>query len=323
MFIVTGANGFIGSAMVWQLNQTDHPVLACVDTVSKDVRPQLLANKKFNQFLLKDELWDFLEQKETINKTSWIIHMGANSSTTEIDANHLWENNTHYTQRIFEWCTRHQKNLIYASSAATYGAGELGYDDQTDPEKLNPLNLYGESKVKFDRWALKQKQTPPHWYGLKFFNVFGPNEYFKGAMASLVFKSFHQINATDKMQLFKSYIQNYNHGEQMRDFIYVKDVTNWMLELTQKLPASGVYNMGFGKARTWLDLARSVFKSSGKDPKIEFIDMPENIRNQYQYFTEAKMDKWKKAKLSEPQWPLEKAIDDYVKNYLSLNNKVL
>lgn len=320
MVIVTGANGFIGSAMVWELNKKGVPVLACVDTVPQAERPELLQPRKFDQFLLKDELWDFLKLPSTIEKCTWIIHMGANSSTTETNAEHLWENNTHYTQRIFEWCTEHKKGFIYASSAATYGAGELGYDDFIDHEKLRPLNLYGESKVKFDRWAVKQDKTPPHWYGLKFFNVYGPNEYHKGPMSSVAYKAFHQIQKTGNLELFKSYLPDYKDGAQMRDFVYVKDVTGWMLELTEKKPKSGIYNMGFGQARTWVDLGTAVFKASDKPVNIAFIPMPENIRGQYQYFTEANMKTWKSIGMSEPKWSLERGVTDYIQNYLRKPN---
>ncbi|WP_374031360.1 ADP-glyceromanno-heptose 6-epimerase [Bdellovibrio bacteriovorus] len=249
--------------------------------------------------------------------------MGACSSTTETNKEFLWENNTYYTQRIFEWCAEHGKSMIYASSAATYGAGELGFDDTTDPEKLRPLNLYGESKVLFDRWAVKQTKTPPHWYGLKFFNVFGPNEYHKGAMSSVAFKAYNQIKDTGALGLFKSADPNYKDGEFMRDFVYVKDVTGWMAELMDKKPKNGVYNMGFGKPRTWLDLASGVFKAMGKDMKINWLEMPENIRGQYQYFTEAKTDKWLAAGMSPAKWPLEKAVADYIQNYLSKDDKDL
>lgn len=327
MVIVTGANGFIGSVMVWELNQAKIPVLAVVDTISLQERSDLLAGKQFDHFLKKDDLWSFLDEPETIKKTTWVIHMGANSSTTETNKEHLWENNTHYTQRIFEWCARHQKSFIYASSAATYGAGELGYDDTTDPEILKPLNLYGESKVLFDRWALKHvadgKPAPMHWYGLKFFNVYGPNEYHKGSMTSVPFKAFEQIQKTGSMNLFKSYHPDYGDGEQMRDFVYVKDVTGWMRELIEKKPTNGIYNMGFGKARTWNALVQAAFKAMGKEPRIQYIPMPENLRSQYQYFTEANMKKWLMAGMSEPKWPLEEGVKDYLQNYLSKPNRIV
>jgi ADP-L-glycero-D-manno-heptose 6-epimerase len=323
MVIVTGANGFIGSVMVWELNQKGIPVLAAVDPISLETRPELLKNKKFDHFLGKDDLWDFLNRPSTIEKVTWVVHMGANSSTTETNAEHLWENNTFYTQRIWEWCTRHQKNMIYASSAATYGAGELGYDDFLDSEQLKPLNLYGESKVKFDRWALKQGDTPAHWYGLKFFNVYGPNEYFKGAMTSVPYKSFHQIRETELIKLFKSYRPDYKDGEQKRDFVYVKEVTGWMNELMEKRPVNGVYNMGFGQARTWNALGEAAFSALMMKPNIQYIDMPENLRNQYQYFTEANMNKWLQAGMSAPKWSLEDGVHDYIQNYLLKDNPVL
>lgn len=317
MVIVTGANGFIGSVMVWELNQKGIPVLATVDAVGLEERPEPLRGKKFDHFLMRDQLWDFLNLPETIKKVSWIVHMGAISSTTETNEQLLWEVNTHYTQRLFEWCAKHKKNMIYASSAATYGAGELGYDDTTDSEQLRPLNLYGESKVKFDRWAVLQPNTPPHWYGLKFFNVYGPNEYHKASMTSVAFKAFHQIQDTGALKLFKSYNSQYNHGEQMRDFVYVKDVTGWMMELMAKQPTSGIYNMGFGVPRTWNALGHAVFSALGKNSNIIYTEMPENLRKQYQYFTEANMRKWLNAGMSMPKWSVEDGVRDYVQNYLS------
>ena len=316
MIIITGANGFIGSAMVWELNQKGMTDIVCVDTIGLE-KHNLLQKRQFSKFLLKDELWNFLNSSEAKNKVDWIIHMGACSSNTETNAEFLRENNTLYTQRIFEWCREQGKNLIYASSAATYGAGEMGFDDTTDPEKLKALNLYGESKLLFDRWALKQSKTPPHWYGLKFFNVFGPNEYFKEGMASVAFKAYHQILKNHSLGLFKSHHNDYRDGEQMRDFVYVKDVTSWMHELMVKKPQNGIYNMGFGQARTWLDLARSVFSAMKKEIKIDWLEVPANIRSQYQYFTEANMKKWASQGLSAPKWPLEKAVTDYVENHLS------
>jgi len=322
MIIVTGANGFIGSVMVWELNQRGITDIVAVDSVGLNER-NLLVKRQIHKFLLKDELWPYLESDEAKKKVTWIIHMGACSSTTETNKEFLWENNTYYTQRIFEWCTQHGKSMIYASSAATYGAGELGFDDTTDPEKLRPLNLYGESKVLFDRWALKQTKTPPHWYGLKFFNVFGPNEYHKGPMSSVAFKAYHQIKDNGILGLFKSANPEYKDGEFMRDFVYVKDVTGWMAELMDKKPANGIYNMGFGKPRTWLDLANAVFSAMGKELKINWLEMPENIRGQYQYFTKAKTDKWRAAGMSPAKWPLEKAVADYVQNYLSQKDPLL
>lgn len=316
MIIVTGANGFIGSVIVWELNQKGFADVIAVDSVDLAQR-NLLRKRKYTQFLLKDDLWPFLNTEEAKSKVTWVIHMGACSSTTETNKEFLWENNTYYTQRIFEWCAQHKKSMIYASSAATYGAGELGFDDTTDSEKLRPLNLYGESKVLFDRWAVKQTQTPPHWYGLKFFNVFGPNEYHKESMSSVAFKAYNQIKDNGSLGLFKSANPNYKDGEFMRDFVYVKDVTSWIVELMDKMPANGIYNMGFGKPRTWLDLASSVFKAMNKEMKINWLEMPENIRGQYQYFTEAKTDKWLAAGMSPAKWPLENAVADYVQNYLS------
>lgn len=316
MIIVTGANGFIGSAMVWQLNQSGFSDILAVDSVNLTSR-NLLAKRQYVRFFEAHELWSFLMTDEAKKAVTWIIHMGACSSTTEANWDFLFANNFQYSQRLFEWCAQNQKNLVYASSAATYGAGENGFEDAFDSEKLKPLNLYGESKVLMDRWALKQLALPQNWYGLKFFNVFGPNEYEKGSMASVAFKAFHQIQATSELGLFKSYNPQFEDGKQLRDFVYVKDVVRWIQELMEKKPASGIYNMGFGKARTWLDMAHPLFSALNKEEKINWLEMPDNIKNQYQYFTEANMQKWLAAGMSQPEWSLEAAIQDYVKNYLS------
>lgn len=322
MIIVTGANGFIGSVIVWELNQAGHNDIICVDSVGLSER-NLLNNKKYLRFLAKEQLWSLLETPEAKMSVTWIIHMGACSSTTELNKEFLDENNTQYSNKIFDWCALHKKGLIYASSAATYGDGSLGFDDNTSPESLRPLNLYGESKVLSDRYALKATQTPPHWYGLKFFNVYGPNEYHKGSMSSVAFKAFHQIKDTETLGLFKSHHPDYKDGEQKRDFVYVKEVSGWVLELMSKKPASGIYNMGFGKAHTWLDLAQAVFTAMNKDMKINWLEIPENIRNQYQYFTLAKTEKWENAGLSKSKWPLDKAITDYIQGYLTKNDPQL
>lgn len=321
MIIVTGANGFIGSAMVWELNQRGITDIICVDSVPLEER-DLLKKLKYSEFLSKDDLWSYLLSFES-RKTKWIIHMGACSSTTETNWDFLKENNLEYSQKIFQWSAEHKVNVIYASSAATYGAGELGFNDTTDPKILKPLNRYGESKVQMDRWALKQKRTPPNWYGLKFFNVFGPQEYSKGSMASVAFKAFQQIKSESELGLFKSHNPKYKDGEQLRDFVYVKDVTSWICELMDKKPENGIYNMGFGQARTWLDLAGSVFRALDQPIKIRWLDVPANIRDQYQYYTQARMEKWLAQGLSQPKWSLEKAIDDYIKNYLTQEDPFL
>ncbi len=321
MIIVTGANGFIGSALVWELNQKGFSHILAVDSVGLEER-NLLKNKAYTEFLLKDEIWDYLRTSNA-NDVTWVFHMGACSSTTETNWDFLKENNLEYSQKLFHWCAEHQKSLIYASSGATYGAGDKGFDDSVDSETLKPLNLYGESKVQMDRWALKQERTPTHWYGVKFFNVFGPNEYHKGSMSSVAYKAYHQIEELGQLGLFKSYNPDYKDGEQKRDFIYVKDVVHWMVELMDKTPKSGLYNMGSGEARTWLDLAQSMFKSMNRELNIKWLEMPPELKDQYQYFTEANMQKWKSEGLSDPRWPLEKAIDDYVQNYLSQQEAIL
>lgn len=316
--IVTGANGFIGSVVVWELNQRGFTNIIAVDSIPLTER-NLLKDLKYAQFLTHTELWPFLA-KQSQGDVSWVVHMGACSSTTEKNWEFLLENNTQYTQKIFESAVQKKFDVIYASSAATYGAGENGFDDTTDSEILKPLNLYGDSKVLFDRWVKKAKSLPKHWYGLKFFNVYGPMEYHKDSMASVVFKSFNLIKSTGQVKLFKSHNPNYKDGEQLRDFVYVKDVSRWIVELMDRKPENGIYNMGFGKARTWKDLISNTFHALNKEPKIEWMEIPTDIRNQYQYFTEAKMNTWLNQKMSPPQWNLEAGIKDYVQNYLNTAN---
>lgn len=318
MFIVTGANGFIGSQFVSFLNQEGIQNIICVDPVSRDERPQPLAKARFQEMLHSDELPEFLKSR-TARDVSWIIHMGAVSSTTETSWQRLLKYNVDYSKDLFAWCAQNEKPLIYASSAATYGGGEKGYDDTTDSELLSPLNLYGKSKVEVDRWATKQSSTPPHWYGLKFFNVYGPHEEHKGEQSSVALKAFHQIRETGRLRLFKSYRPEYRDGEQKRDFIYVKDVCRWMGELMERRPDSGIYNMGYGRAQTWMELAAASFSALGLPPHIEFIDMPESLREHYQYFTEAVMTRWLSQGLSQPKFPLYEGIKDYMQNYLMKN----
>lgn len=317
MIIVTGANGFIGSALVWELNQAGRKDIVCVDTVPPTDRPEPLRNRQFAKFLLKDEIWAFLATDEAKKNVESILHMGAISATTEMNVELLNENNVEYTRRLWNWCTENKKPYIYASSAAVYGDGAHGFDDQQTPDIYKPLNPYGESKAAFDRWAVKQTATPPLWVGLRFFNVYGPNEYHKDFMASVVFKAFNEISKTSRLKLFRSHKPEYKDGMQLRDFVYVKDITRWTLELLTKPGIkSGIYNMGFGEARTWLDLAGATFKNMDKKPEIDWVDIPESIRDRYQYVTEAKMDKLLSIGLSAPQWPIEKGVADYVQNYL-------
>lgn len=315
MIIVTGATGFIGSALVWELNQRGREDIVVVDVIRPDLRNGILSKRKYEKFLTHTELWDFLAQKP---KVEAILHMGACSSTTELNRMYLRTINTEYTQRLFEWCTENQTRFIYASSGAVYGDGGQGFDDQTDPRFFQPLNPYGESKLNFDIWALQQSKTPPLWMGLRFFNVYGPNEYYKQDMSSVVFKAYRQIHVNNVLKLFRSHNSQYADGKQLRDFIYVKDVTRWIAEiLFENKGYSGIYNMGFGEARTWLDLAAAVFQEIGKPMKVEWMDVPENLRARYQYFTQAKMDRFLSQGFSRPQWSLEKGIKDYVHNYLN------
>ncbi len=317
MIIVTGANGFIGSALVWELNQAGRKDIVCVDTVSTADRPAPLKNRSFQRFLSKDQIWSFLETPEAKKHVESVLHMGACSSTTELNVAFLNENNVEYTRRLWNWCTANRKPFIYASSAAVYGDGTKGFDDATPPKSFLPLNPYGESKAAFDRWAVEQTESPPLWIGLRFFNVYGPNEGHKESMMSVVAKAFSEIRASGRLKLFKSHNSKFADGEQLRDFVYIKDITRWTLELLSKPGIkSGIYNMGFGVARTWLALAGATFKSLETPMNIDWIEIPEVIRDRYQYFTEAKIDRLISLGLSKPQWPLESGVNDYVSNYL-------
>lgn len=320
MIVITGAAGFIGSALAARLNEERFFDLVLVDDFS---RSDKLANHEGLTCAAKIDrsaFFDWLEINE--NQVQFIFHLGARTDTTEQDRSIFDDLNYSYSQRVWNACIRFGIPLVYASSAATYGGGEHGYaDDHQIVGQLKPLNPYGESKNDFDRWVLGEVakgQAPYFWAGLKFFNVFGPNEFHKGRMASVVFHTFNQVNATGSMKLFRSHREDYSDGGQTRDFVYVKDLTEVCLFLMhhRKASSSGLYNLGTGHARTFLDLAKATFVAMGKKPNIGFIDTPEDIRDTYQYFTEADMSKLRSIGFDRPFATLEDAIHDYVKNYL-------
>jgi len=321
--VVTGAAGFIGSCLVGFLNKAGYENLFLVDDFSEEEKEQNLANKKFIKKIEREEFFDFLKRENP--KIEFIFHLGARTDTTEFDYAVHEHLNVDYSKKIWNYCSEKNVPLVYASSAATYGAGELGYkDDENIIPDLKPLNPYGVSKNEFDKWALKQgNNQPPKWAGLKFFNVYGPNEYHKARMASVIFHSYNQIKENGFVKLFKSHKPEFEDGGQLRDFIYIKDVLKicfWFLEFWQNNPESfitGIYNVGTGKARTFDDLVNATFSALDKPAEIKYIDMPEDIRDTYQYFTEASMDKIRAAGYSQSFYSLEDGVDDYVRNYLS------
>jgi ADP-L-glycero-D-manno-heptose 6-epimerase len=316
MIAVTGGAGFIGSAIVWKLNQLGENKIIIVDELGKDDKWKNLVPLKFEDFIHKDDFISMVVDRDFPFEIDAIIHMGANSSTTEKDADHLFSNNYLYTKELAKYCLEKNVRFIYASSAATYGDGSLGFeDDENKLRTLHPLNMYGYSKQLFDLWAKKNKVFDKI-VGLKYFNVYGPNEYHKGDMRSVVHKAFEQIRDTGKVRLFKSMNPKYKDGEQLRDFIYIKDAVDMSLFFLDKPNVNGLFNLGTGKSRTWNDLVSAIFHSLNKKENIEYIDLPEHLREKYQYFTEAKMDKIKKAGYNLPIKSLEDGIADYVKNYL-------
>lgn len=318
MIVVTGAAGFIGSCLVSKLNAENITDIVLVDDFSKHEKDFNLTTKKFLEKVNRLEFEHWL--KFHGNKVEFIFHIGARTDTTEFNKEIFDELNLNYTKMIWNFCSENNVPLVYASSAATYGLGEFGYEDSHEIiPKLKPLNPYGDSKNDFDIWALKQEKQPPFWAGLKFFNVYGPNEYHKGRMASVIFHTFNQIKEKGEMKLFRSHNPSYSDGGQLRDFVYVKDVVEVCLFLKNNKPTSGIYNLGSGKARTFLDLAKNTFLAVNKEAKISFIDTPEDIRYKYQYFTEAKMEKLVQAGYTTPFHSLEEGVKDYVTNYLSLN----
>lgn len=316
MIAITGAAGFIASCLLSYFNELGYEHIIIVDDFSSAEKNKNFEGKKY---IAKIDRKDFINWlQENPYEIKKIYHLGARTDTTEFNKAIFDELNVNYSKAIWQHCSLNQVPLIYASSAATYGLGEYGFSDNHEiVPSLKPLNPYGESKNEFDIWALQQKQQPPFWAGLKFFNVYGPNEYHKGRMASVVLHAYKQITATGKVKLFRSHNSNYENGGQLRDFIYVKDIVHIIDFLMEQKPTSGLYNAGTGNARSFLDLATAVFKALNKKVDIEFIDTPLDIRDKYQNFTEADMSKLKAAGYLKDFSSLEDAVNEYVNMYLS------
>lgn len=320
MIIVTGGAGFIGSCIVRTLNDMGIDDIIVVDHIAKTDKWINLRNKKYIEYINRD---DFLQRLQSFNgRISHIIHMGACSATTEKDFDFLYKNNFEYTKMLYEFCVKNQICFIYASSAATYGGGENGFNDQKGIGMLRPLNGYGYSKQLFDIWEEKQALKPKQCVGFKFFNVYGPNEYFKGNMASVILHTFKQIKDHGEMGLFKSYKDGIQDGEQKRDFIYVKDICNVIKFVFNNPNVNGLFNLGTGKARTFYDLAVATFHAMGMKPHIRFVDMPETLREKYQYYTQANIEKLRNAGYREKFYTLEDGAKDYVQNYLMKDYEV-
>jgi ADP-L-glycero-D-manno-heptose 6-epimerase len=321
--VITGAAGFIGSCLTGFLNEKGFTRLLLVDEFSRLDKVQNLARSKYESKIERDDFFDWLEEEKP--EIRFVFHIGARTDTTEFDYAVHERLNVEYSQKIWDYCLVKNIPLVYASSAATYGSGDLGYLDNHElPFRLHPLNPYGVSKNEFDKWAIREHSHPPFWAGLKFFNVYGPNEYHKGRMASVIWHAFGQIQKEGTVKLFKSHRPDYRDGQQLRDFIYVKDILEvcfWLMEHydSSRVP-SGLYNLGTGRARSFEDLVKAVFAGLNRKPEIVYIDMPEDIRDKYQYFTEAAMEKLRTAGYQDPFYSLEDGVTDYVKNYLSNKN---
>ena len=324
MIIVTGGAGFIGSCVVRTLNDMGIDDIVIVDHICETDKWMNMRNKKYIEYINRDEFLDRLP--EFAGKATHVIHMGACSATTERNFDFLYKNNYEYTKTLWKFCADNEISFIYASSAATYGNGEQGFDDQEDIRRLRPLNGYGYSKQLFDLWVEKElaagRKAPKQHVGFKFFNVYGPNEYFKGTMASVIFHTFNDVTKTGKKGLFKSYKDGYKDGGQLRDFVYVKDICNVIKFMMEHEEISGLFNLGTGKARSFYDLAVATFHAMGKEPKIEFIEMTETLRGKYQYYTQAHMDKLRSVGYTEGFYSLEDGAKDYVQNYLMKDREI-
>ncbi len=332
MILITGAAGFIGSALVWRLNEEGINDIIVSDKLRNAEKWLNLRKRDYADWVDRDELFDWLAVPANAEKITAVVHMGACSATTETDGDFLMKNNYEFSKKLWDFCTERNIKYVYASSAATYGMGELGYDDEVSVEelkKLMPLNKYGYSKKFFDDWAFKQEKAPKQWVGVKFFNVYGPQEYHKGRMASMVFHAYNQYKEKGLVKLFTSHKEGYEDGWQLRDFVYIKDVVNVLKFFLDNEVESGVYNLGTGKCRAFYELALNAVRASadnyeieGKDV-IEFTPMPEDLRGRYQYFTEAAMNKLVKAGYTEKFHTLEEGVKDYVQNYLAKEDSYL
>jgi ADP-L-glycero-D-manno-heptose 6-epimerase len=318
MIVITGAAGFIGSCLVSKLNVEGYTDLVLVDDFSPEEKLRNLEGKKYSKKVHRDEFHSWLKENQRF--VQFVFHIGARTDTTEFDKAIFDRLNLNYSKAIWNLCVEFGLPLVYASSAATYGLGEHGYQDSHEViPSLKPLNPYGDSKNDFDKWALEQERKPYFWAGLKFFNVYGPNEYHKGRMASVIFHTYRQVKEKGSVNLFRSHKPEYKDGEQLRDFVYVKDVCEVCFFLLHHRKDAGIYNLGSGKARTFLDLATNTFNAMEAEPQIAFIDTPADIRDKYQYFTEADMRKLISIGYSKPFHTLEEGIRDYVRNYLAGN----
>lgn len=315
MIVITGAAGFIGSYLVGKLNKAGYTDLILVDKIDDRLKEVNLAHKNYRKFIDRDNFFKWLITNS--REVEFIFHLGARTDTLGQEPQLYQQLNLIYSQRLWNICSEIQVPLVYASSAATYGNGEWGFsDDHHNISHLRPLNLYGWSKHDFDVWALKQFRTPPFWAGLKFFNVYGPNEYHKGQMASVVLHAFQTIKETGKMKLFRSHHKDYKDGEQSRDFVFVEDIADVMLFFMENQKNRGIYNVGTGKARSFMDLTNSVFKSMNVKPDISFIDTPIDLRGRYQYFTEAEIHKLRNIGYTRPFTELETGVEQYVGEFL-------
>lgn len=332
MIIVTGGAGMIGSAFIWKLNEMGEKDILVVDKLRNEEKWLNIRKREYADWVDRDNLKEWLSCEENARKIRAVVHMGACSTTTETDGDYLMDNNYGYSKFLWDFCSKRNLKYIYASSAATYGMGELGYNDDVGPEdlqKLRPLNKYGYSKKIFDDWAFKQEKTPKQWNGLKFFNVYGPQEYHKGRMASMIFHTFNQYKENGYVKLFKSYKEGFKDGEQLRDFVYVKDVVDIMYFMLINDVDSGIFNIGTGKCRSFLDLSMATMRAASKNPDleaskvVELIPMPEDLRGRYQYFTEAKINKLREIGYTKEMTSLEDGVKDYVENYLSQEDSYL